>query len=291
MTLPLRLAAELQDRLAGRMDPQLGAVVHLHADDVVVLRRSGADDLGERRDADAVQLALRARVGLFLAEVVVADHLERLVHGAVVVAGVVDEPGRGRVRELVLLDEVLLPEVDGVHAQLVRGVRHQALDQVRRLRHAERAPVGDAAGRLVRVCALGRDVGRRQVVRAAHDVEQAGLELRRLGVGEERALVGQQRRAQAEHRAVALQRELSAHVVVAGEARGDQVLGAILDPLHRVAEQERGGRGDDVARGRPAPCCRTRRRCPGDTIRIFSSGRPATSANTVRIACGACDVM
>ena len=29
----------------------------------------------------------------------------------------------------------------------------------------------------------------------------------------------------------------------------------------------------------------------GETIRIFSSGSPVTSANTVRIACGACDVM
>ena len=29
----------------------------------------------------------------------------------------------------------------------------------------------------------------------------------------------------------------------------------------------------------------------GETIRIFSSGRPATSANTVRISCGAWEVM
>ena len=48
VALTLRLAADLQDRLAGRMDPKLGAVVHLHADDVVVLRRPGPDDLGER---------------------------------------------------------------------------------------------------------------------------------------------------------------------------------------------------------------------------------------------------
>ena len=245
--LPLRLAAELEDRLAGRMDPKLGAVVHLHADDVVVLRRSGADDLGERRDADAVELALRASVGLLLPKVVVPDHLERLVHGALVVAAVVDEPRRGRVRELVRLDEVLLPDVDGVHAQLVRGVLHQALDQVRRLGHAERAPVRDAPGRLVRVGAFRRDVGRRQVVRAAHDVEQAGLELRGLGVGEERALVGQQRCPQSEHGAVALERERSGHVVVAGEPGGDEVLGTLLDPLHRVPQQERRGRGHDVA--------------------------------------------
>ena len=37
------------------------------------------------------------------------------------------------------------------------------------------------------------------------------------------------------------------HVVVAGEAGGDQVAGAVLDPLDGLAEQQRGGGGDDVA--------------------------------------------
>ena len=46
--------ADLQDRLAGRVDAQLGAVVHLQAEDVVVLVRPGADDLGERREPDPV---------------------------------------------------------------------------------------------------------------------------------------------------------------------------------------------------------------------------------------------
>ena len=47
---------------------------------------------------------------------------------------------------------------------------------------------------------------------------------------------------------VALERQLAVHVVVAGEAGRDQVAGAVLDPLHRPADQERGGRRDDVAR-------------------------------------------
>ena len=102
-------------------------------------------------------------------------------------------------------------------------------------------------GRLVRVRALGRDVRRRQVVGPAHDVEQPDLELRRLRVGVERALVGQQRRPQAEHGPVALERQLAVHVVVAGEPGRDQVLGAVLDPLHRVAEQQRRRRGHHVA--------------------------------------------
>ena len=47
---------------------------------------------------------------------------------------------------------------------------------------------------------------------------------------------------------VALERELAVHVVVAGEAGRDQVAGAVLDPLHRPPDQQRGRRRDDVAR-------------------------------------------
>ena len=72
------------------------------------------------------------------------------------------------------------------------------------------------------------------------------LHLRRLGVGEEGAVVGQHLHAQADH-PVALERQLAVHVVVAGEAGGDQVAGAVLDPLDGLAEQQRGGRGHDVA--------------------------------------------
>ena len=54
--------------------------------------------------------------------------------------------------------------------------------------------------------------------------------------------------AQAEHRAVVLQRHLAVHVEVAREPGGDQVLGPVLDPLHGVAEQQRRGGRHDVAR-------------------------------------------
>ena len=177
----------------------------------------------------------------------VADHLEGLVHRADVVAGVVDEPGRRLVRERVLGDEVLLADVGGVHAELVGRVLDEPLDQVGRLRDAERAAIGDTPGRLVRVVAVGHDVRGGHHVGAGHDVEQTNLELRGLRIGVERALVGLQRRAQAEHRAVVLQRELAVHVEVAREPGRDQVLGAILDPLHGVAEQQRRRRRDHVA--------------------------------------------
>ena len=102
-------------------------------------------------------------------------------------------------------------------------------------------------GALFVYAAVGHDVRGRDVVRAGDDVEQPGPELRRLRVGVERALVGEERRPQAGH-LPALDRQLAAHVVVAREAGRDQVPGAVLDPLHRPPDQERGGRRDDVAR-------------------------------------------
>jgi hypothetical protein len=53
--LALRLRADLQDRLAGGVHAELGSVVHLDPEDVVVLVRAGADDLGEARQADPDQ--------------------------------------------------------------------------------------------------------------------------------------------------------------------------------------------------------------------------------------------
>ena len=87
----------------------------------------------------------------------------------------------------------------------------------------------------------------RVVVAAGDDVEQPGLELRGLRVGEERALVGEHLDAQGEDAPLVRERELALHVVVAGEAGGDQVLGAALDPLHRLADHERRRGGDHVA--------------------------------------------
>jgi len=69
-------------------------------------------------------------------------------------------------------------------------------------------------------------------------VEQPHLELRRLRVGVECAFVGEQAGAQAQHRSVPLEREFAGHVEVPREARGDQVLGAVLDPLHGATDQQ-----------------------------------------------------
>ena len=89
---------------------------------------AGAHDLGERGEADADQLAFGAL--LLAAEVGIAELLQREVHGRLVVARVVLEPGGRLVRELVRLDEVLPPEVGRVDPDLVGRRLHEALDQV-----------------------------------------------------------------------------------------------------------------------------------------------------------------
>ena len=122
-----------------------------------------------------------------------------------------------------------------------------ALDRVHGLGHAERAAVGDAARRLVGVDAVDLDVRGLEVVGAGADVEEPGRELRRIGGGVGVAVIGEGLDAERGERAVLLRRQLGGDVVVAGEGVGLQVLHAILDPLDRLAGQDRGGHRDDVA--------------------------------------------
>src|SRR5439155_11882850 len=104
--LPLRLGPEPRDRLAGGMDPDLAAVEHLEPEDVEVLGRPVADDLGEARDPDAHELAAPALVRLLASQLRVADALHGLAERPRVVAAVVLPAERRLVRELLRLDEV-----------------------------------------------------------------------------------------------------------------------------------------------------------------------------------------
>src|SRR6266700_4335757 len=248
VALALALDAELEDRLAGGVHAQLRRVEHAQPGDVVLRAVAGADHLSEAGDADPHQLATGAALGLLAAQLLVAELLQRQVQRAAVVAGVVDPADRGVVGELLWLDEVVAPEVGRVDAQLGGGLLHQPLDQETRLGDPERAAIGDPAGGLVGVDAVHLAPGGRHVVGAGEDVEQPGGEFARLRGGVEGAMVGDHPGAQPEDPAVRVERHLAVHVVVAGEAGGDQVAGAILDPLHRPAEQQRRDRGDHVTR-------------------------------------------
>ena len=235
------------------MDADLGRIEHGDAEDVAVPRRAGADDLGEEGDADAHQLArLAALEGLLLrlllgAERLVADRVHRLLHGGVIVAGIVFPAERRGVGELLALDQVLHPELGRVHAELLGQDVHRPLDAIGRLGDPERAAIGDAARRLVGVDAVDRDMRDREVVGAGDDVEEAGRPFRWVGAGVEGAVVGDGVDAEAGHLAVLGRRDLGRHVVVAGEGGGRQVLDAVLDPLHRQAGDDRGDDGADVA--------------------------------------------
>ena len=188
--LALGLHADADDRRAGGVDADLGAVEHLDAEDVERVRGTGADDLGEGGDADPHQLAARALLLLLAQQVLVADLVQRLLQRGRVVAAVVLPAGRRLVGELLRLDEVLEAQLGRVDVQLVGQDVDHALDHVHRFGDAERAAVGDAARRLVGVDAVDLDVGRLQVVRAGGDAEQPGRELARVGRGVERAVVG-----------------------------------------------------------------------------------------------------
>src|SRR5207248_1303559 len=248
VALALRLHTHPQKRFAGRVHAKLGAVEHAQAEDVELRSVPGAHHLGEAGDADAGHLALLpARLDV-LAKLVVAQLLQGDVHGLRIVPAVIHPASRRRIRELLGLDEVLHPELRLVDPELDGRVRHQALDQIAGLGDSERAAVCDAARRLVRVVTVGRDVRRRNVVRAGDYVEEARLELRGLRVGEERAVVAVEVNAQREHLAVLVDGKVAGHVIVARETGRDEVFAAVLDPLHRPPDEQAGRGGHHVAR-------------------------------------------
>ena len=185
--------------------------------------------------------------GLLGAQLLVADGLHRLVHGGVIVAGVVFPAERRLVGKLLAPDEVLQAQLGRIHAELLRQDVHAALDGVGGLRDPQRAAVGDAARRLVGVDGIHHRVGDGKIVGARDDGEEAGRELGRVGAGIEAAVVGDRVHAQARDLAVLGGGDLGRHVVVARERGGGEVLDAVLHPLHRLARDDGGDDGADVA--------------------------------------------
>jgi Molydopterin dinucleotide binding domain len=119
---------------------------------------------------------------------------------------------------------------------------------MRGLGHAERAAVGDAARRFVRVYPVHFGERVLEVVGPGTDREQPGRELRRVRRGVGIAVIGDRLDAERRHCAILLRRQLRLHVVVARERVGLEVLHPVLDPLDRFADHDRRGDGDHVAR-------------------------------------------
>ncbi len=254
VALPLRFGAEPANAAAGRMDADFRGIEHGDAENVAGARRAGADDLGEEGDADAhhfAGLAALERLALCLllgAQLFVVDRLHRLVHGGVIVAGIVLPAERRGVRELLAPDQVLDAKLRRIHAELLRHDVHGALDAVSGFGDAERAAIGDAARRLVGIDAVDQAIRRREIVGAADDAEQARRPFGGIGAGVERAVVGDGVAAHRRHLAVLGGGDLHVHVEVAGERRRRQILDAVLDPFHRAAGDDRGDDRADIAR-------------------------------------------
>ncbi len=248
VALALRLRPETRDHLARRVDADLGRIEHLDPEDVERGARPRADDLREARDADPHQLALATPLRLLASEPRVVDDLHRFRERGAVVSAVVGPAERGAVRERPGRDEVLHPQLGRVDSQAVREDVHHPFDRVDRLGDAERAAVGDPTRRLVRVGGVDLDERFRERVGARDDVEEPRGELggvrRRVRV----AVVGERLDAERGHRSVPLGRHLRVDVIVPGERVGLEVLGPVLDPLHRPAGLDRRDRREDVAR-------------------------------------------
>ncbi len=164
MALSLRFGAETGDGFSGGVDANLATVEHLDADDVEAVPRAGADDFGEAGDADPHQLALVALFRLFLAQLFVAGHLERQVHGGRVIAAVIGPAERALIRELIRWDEILEAQLRRVHFQLVGKHVHGSFDEICRFGDAKRAAIGDSARGFVRVYAIDFAEGFREIV-------------------------------------------------------------------------------------------------------------------------------
>src|SRR5258706_15167263 len=86
MTLSLRLGAKAGDRLARWMDANFTGAEHFQSEDIEVFRGATANDLSERRDANAHEFTAGALLCLLLAQVFVADHVHRLAKRSGIVA-------------------------------------------------------------------------------------------------------------------------------------------------------------------------------------------------------------
>ena len=247
MALPLGLRPGAEDRLARHVHLEIGGVEHLDAEDVVLAAVARAERLGHRGDAEAEQPTALAGRRLLCPEILVVDRLEADVQALGVLAGVGEEAERRPVREVVVPHEVHPAERRLVHPQVVgRGLDHAFLEE-HRLGDPERAPVRHAARRLVGVQAARREVRGGDVVGGERGVHQADLELARLRVGEEGAVVGVGVHPDAEDLSVAAQRHLALEVDVPRETGGDEVARLVLDPLHRALKQDRGQDRADVS--------------------------------------------
>ena len=155
VALALGLRAGPQDRLAGRVHPQLGGVEHLDAEDVVLAAVAGAERLGHRGDADAEQPpALGGPPPCPAGTRRSRSRPARCCRHLWYWPESMRKPNGVRYGNWSSRTRLTPAELGRVDAEVRgRGGDHALLEE-HRLGDPERAPVGDAAGRLVGVAAL-----------------------------------------------------------------------------------------------------------------------------------------
>src|SRR5579863_5431028 len=191
MPLPLRLHSDTRQRLASRMYPYLTTVEHLNTSNIKMLARASADNFCEAGDTDAHQFALCTLLKLLAAQPFVVYVLHCQPQCTLVVTAIECPVERGTIGESLWLNEVLQTQLCWVFAQIMGKSIHDALDQVRCFRDAERATIGNTAGRLVGMHRVYIYKGMFEIIRTGADVEQPCWKLRRLRGGIKRAVVSQ----------------------------------------------------------------------------------------------------
>ncbi len=173
------------------------------------------------------------RCGRALLEAVPVDHVLGAGEQRVEVAGVVNLSGRRRVGHRLRLDEVAAADHVRRDIELARRGIDQPLDQIRRF-GAARAAIG--------IDRHGVGVGRAQPNERSRDVidagRHAGAEPRnvRRVTGQIRAHVGDDVDIEREKFALLVERQRRGGDVVAAVAVADEMLDALADPAHRLAE-------------------------------------------------------
>ncbi len=234
MALAVAVRAGEHRHRAGRMHAHLAGLEQAGArtERAGDVRRRDAAGLDVAGVAEAALHALGRRGGLARGEALHVGHLERLVEVRRVVADVVGEAHRRRVRKRG--DEVLPADGGRVHLHVARALLDQALDDVGGLRPAGAAIGIDRHG--VGEHRLHVDVDRRRLVLAGEQgrVEDGGH--RRREGRQVRAHVGDRVGPKGEEVALCVHRHLGCRDVVATMRIREEGFAALRRPLDRLAD-------------------------------------------------------
>ena len=198
-------------------------------------RAAEARELVVVGEADAEVAALGAQLRLLRAERLVVERLDDLREADGIGPGVVDEARGGGVRQVVRRHEVDPTDLHGIEVEGARAEIEQALhhERRRRPRHAAIRPGG-------------RRVRRHRADLAAVVLELVGpreqaadhqrLDPRRPRKNRIRPGVAERPRIERAQPTVGVEADANRVVMVARVRAGQEVLAALLDPLHRAAE-------------------------------------------------------